>query len=154
MIAMLGTFIDTIIICSMTALVIILTGAWDSGIKGAPMSTLALNTGFAGGGYIVTFGLIIFAFTTILGWSYYGERCAEYILGIKAIMPYRLLWVIATLTGALVKLGLVWTLADVLNGLMAIPNLIALLLLSPVIFSVTREYFSSETGQNKQTQIK
>ena len=149
MIAMLGTFIDTIIICSMTALVIILTGAWDSGIKGAPMSTLAFNTGFAGGGYIVTFGLIIFAFTTILGWSYYGERCAEYILGIKAIMPYRLLWVIATLTGALVKLGLVWTLADVLNGLMAIPNLIALLLLSPVIFSVTRDYFSSETEKNK-----
>ena len=148
MIAMLGTFIDTIIICSMTALVIILTGAWDSGIKGAPMSTLAFNTGFAGGGYIVTFGLIIFAFTTILGWSYYGERCAEYILGIKAIMPYRFLWVLATLTGALVKLGLVWTLADVLNGLMAIPNLIALLLLSPVIFSVTREYFSSETEQN------
>jgi len=148
MIAMLGTFIDTIIICSMTALVIILTGAWDSGIKGAPMSTLAFNTGFAGGGYIVTFGLIIFAFTTILGWSYYGERCAEYILGIRAIMPYRLLWVLATLTGALVKLGLVWALADVLNGLMAIPNLIALLLLSPVIFSVTREYFSSETEQN------
>ncbi len=148
MIAMLGTFIDTIIICSMTALVIILTGAWDSGIKGAPMSSLAFNTGFAGGGYIVTFGLIIFAFTTILGWSYYGERCAEYVLGIKAIMPYRLLWVLATLTGALVKLGLVWTLADVLNGLMAIPNLIALLLLSPVIFSVTRDYFSSETEQN------
>ena len=149
MIAMLGTFIDTIIICSMTALVIILTGAWDSGIKGAPMSSLVFNTGFAGGGYIVTFGLIIFAFTTILGWSYYGERCAEYVLGIKAIMPYRLLWVVATLTGALIKLGLVWTLADVLNGLMAIPNLIALLLLSPVIFSVTREYFSSETEQNR-----
>jgi len=149
MIAMLGTFIDTIIICSMTALVIILTGAWDSGIKGAPMSSLAFNTGFAGGGYIVTFGLIIFAFTTILGWSYYGERCAEYVLGIKAILPYRLLWVIATLTGALIKLGLVWTLADVLNGLMAIPNLIALLLLSPVIFSVTREYFSNETEKNK-----
>jgi AGCS family alanine or glycine:cation symporter len=149
MIAMLGTFIDTIIICSMTALVIILTGAWDSGIKGAPMSSLAFNTGFAGGGYIVTFGLIIFAFTTILGWSYYGERCAEYLMGIKAILPYRILWVVATLTGALVKLGLVWTLADVLNGLMAIPNLIALLLLSPVIFSVTREYFSGEAEQNK-----
>lgn len=148
MIAMLGTFIDTIIICSMTALVIILTGAWDSGIKGAPMSSLAFNTGFAGGGYIVTFGLIIFSFTTILGWSYYGERCAEYLLGIKAILPYRLLWVMATMIGALVKLGLVWTIADVLNGLMAIPNLIALLLLSPVIFSVTREYFSNENEQN------
>jgi len=132
------------IICSMTALVIILTGAWDSGIKGAPMSSLAFSTGFAGGGYIVTFGLIIFAFTTVLGWSYYGERCASYLLGVKAILPYRILWVLATLTGALMKLGLVWTLADVLNGLMAIPNLIALLLLSPVIFSITREYFSKE----------
>ena len=147
MIAMLGTFIDTIIICSMTALVIILTGAWDSGIKGAPMSSLAFNTGLAGGGYIVTFGIIIFAFTTVLGWSYYGERCACYLLGVKAILPYRILWVMATLTGALVKLGLVWTLADVLNGLMAIPNLIALLLLSPVIFSATREYFSRDTGR-------
>ncbi len=144
MIAMLGTFIDTIIICSMTALVIILTGAWDSGIKGAPMSSLAFNTGFAGGGYIVTFGLIVFAFTTILGWSYYGERCASYLMGVKAILPYRILWVAATLIGALVKLGLVWALADVLNGLMAIPNLIALLLLSPVIFSITREYFYKE----------
>ena len=143
-VAMLGTFIDTIVICSMTALVIILTGAWDSGIEGAPMSSLAFNTGFAGGGYIVTFGLIVFAFTTVLGWSYYGERCAEYLLGVKAILPYRILWVLATLAGALVKLGLVWALADVFNGLMAIPNLIAILLLSPIIFSITREYFAKK----------
>jgi AGCS family alanine or glycine:cation symporter len=143
MIAMLGTFIDTIIICSMTALVIILTGAWDSGIKGAPMSSLAFNTGLAGaGGYIVTFGLVVFAFTTILGWSYYGERCAEYLFGVKVILPYRIAWIAAILTGASVKLIYVWTLADVLNGLMAIPNLIALLLLSPVIFSLSREYFA------------
>jgi AGCS family alanine or glycine:cation symporter len=111
------------------------------------MSSLAFSTGFAGGGYIVTFGLIVFAFTTVLGWSYYGERCATYLLGTKAILPYRILWVIATLTGTLVKLSLVWTLADVLNGLMAIPNLIALILLSPVLFSITREYFSKETRQ-------
>ncbi len=144
MIAMLGTFIDTIVICSMTALVIILTGTWDSGIQGAPMSSLAFNTGFAGGGYIVTFGLIVFAFTTVLGWNYYGERCAEYLLGVNAILPYRILWVLATFTGALVKLGLVWALADVLNGLMAIPNLIAIFLLSPVVFSITREYFAKK----------
>jgi AGCS family alanine or glycine:cation symporter len=143
MIAMLGTFIDTIIICSMTALVIILTGAWDSGIKGAPMSSLAFNTGLAGtGGYIVTFGLVVFAFTTVLGWSYYGERCAEYLFGVKVILPYRIAWIAAILIGSLVKLIYVWTLADVLNGLMAIPNLIALLLLSPIIFSLTREYFA------------
>jgi len=142
MIAMLGTFIDTLVICSMTALVIILTGAWDSGIKGAPMSSLAFNTGLAGGGYIVSFGLIVFAFTTVLGWSYYGERCAEYIFGIKIILPYRILWIVTIFFGAVFKLNMVWTFADVMNGLMAVPNLIALLLLSPVIFSVTREKFA------------
>ena len=146
LIGMLGTFIDTIIVCSMTALVIILSGAWQSGVKGAPMASMAFNISLPGGGYVVTFGLIVFAFTTVIGWSYYGERCAEYLFGVKAIIPYRLLWVIAILVGALVKLGLVWALADVLNGLMAIPNLIALLLLSPVIFTLSREYFSrSET---------
>lgn len=149
MIAMLGTFIDTIIICSMTALVIILTGAWTYDIEGAPMSSLAFNIGLPSGGYIVTFGLIVFAFTTVLGWSYYGERCASYLMGVKVIFPYRILWVAATLIGALVELDLVWILADVLNGLMAIPNLIALLLLSPVIFSTTREYFSKGMQQNK-----
>lgn len=143
MIAMLGTFIDTIIVCTMTALVIILTGTWDSGVQGAPMSSLAFNTGLAGiGGYIVTFGLVIFAFTTVLGWSYYGERCAEYLFGIKIILPYRLLWIIAIYCGAVFKLNLVWTFADVLNGLMALPNLIALLLLSPMIFSITREHLA------------
>ena len=143
-IAMLGTFIDTIIVCSMTALVIIITGAWQGDANGAAMSTLAFSTGLPTfGEYIVTFGLIVFAFTTILGWSYYGERCAEYLFGVKIIIPYRILWVIAIFIGAMVKLKLVWTFADILNGLMAIPNLIALLLLSPVIFSVTREYFKS-----------
>ena len=94
------------------------------------------------GGYIVTFGLVVFAFTTILGWSYYGERCAEYLFGVKVILPYRIVWIAAILIGAMVKLVYVWTLADVLNGLMAIPNLIALLLLSPIIFSLTRDYFA------------
>ena len=147
MIAMLGTFIDTIIVCTMTALVIILTGTWDSGVQGAPMSSLAFNTGLPGiGGYIVTFGLVVFAFTTVLGWSYYGERCAEYLFGIKIILPYRLLWIIAIYCGAVFKLNLVWTFADVLNGLMALPNLIALLLLSPVIFSITREHLTLDKG--------
>ena len=141
MIAMLGTFIDTLVICTMTALVIIMTGAWDSGIKGADMTSSAFDIGLNGfGSYIVSIGLAVFAFTTILGWSYYGERCAEYLFGVKIITPYRLLWIIAILIGTLVKLKLVWTFADVFNGLMAIPNLIAIMLLSPVIFSVTREY--------------
>jgi AGCS family alanine or glycine:cation symporter len=139
MVAMLGTFIDTLIICTMTALVIILTGAWTSGENGAPLSALAFGSGLPGGEYIVTFGLVVFAFTTILGWSYYGERCAEYLFGIAAIKPYRLLWLLAIPLGAMGKLGLIWTLADVMNGLMALPNLIALVVLSPVIFRVTKE---------------
>jgi AGCS family alanine or glycine:cation symporter len=141
MVAMLGTFIDTILICSITGLVIILSGAWDSGAAGAPMSSLAFDTGLPGiGKYIVSFGILTFAFTTILGWSYYGERCGEYLFGIRIIQPYRIVWVIAVFMGAIFKLEFVWLLADALNGLMALPNLIALLLLSPVIFEITRKY--------------
>ncbi len=147
MVAMLGTFIDTLIICSLTAFVILLTGAWESGLKGAPMSSLAFSTGLFGyGGYIVSLGLVLFAFTTILGWSYYGERCASYLFSTKIIFYYRILWIIAIFTGAVIKLELVWTLADVLNGLMALPNLIALLLLSPIVFSKTRHYFNNQNS--------
>ncbi len=145
MIAMLGTFIDTLMVCTMTALVIILTGVWQDGANGAALSTLAFNTGLPiWGGYIVTFGLVIFAFTTILGWSYYGERCAEFIFGVKSILPYRILWIIAIPAGAMGKLSLIWLLADVMNGMMAIPNLIALLLLSPVLYSLTKEFLLSK----------
>lgn len=143
MIGMLGTFIDTIIVCTMTALVIVLTGVWSTGENGAALSALAFATALPGvGDYIVSIGLIIFAFTTILGWSYYGERCAEFLFGIKVILPYRVLWLIAIPLGAMGKLGLVWLLADVMNGLMALPNLIALILLSPVVFKLTRAYFA------------
>jgi AGCS family alanine or glycine:cation symporter len=143
LIAMMGTFIDTIIICSMTALVIILTGVWDSGVTGAPLSSLAFDTGLPGvGKYIVSFGILVFAFTTMLGWSYYGERCGEYLFGVKIIVPFRIAWVLAVFVGSTFDLEFVWLLADALNGLMAIPNLIALLLLSPVIFQVTRDYFN------------
>ena len=141
MIAMLGTFIDTLMVCTMTALVIVVTGAWTSGENGASMSTLAFNSGLPGwGGYIVVFGLVVFAFTTILGWSYYGERCAEFLFGIKVIWPFRLLWICVIPMGAMGKLSLVWLLADVMNGLMAVPNLIALGLLSPVVFRLTRDH--------------
>ena len=146
MIAMLGTFIDTLLICTMTALVIILTGAWSSGETGAALSTLAFNSGIPGwGGYIVVFGLVVFAFTTILGWSYYGEKCAEFLFGPKAIWPYRLLWLCAIPVGAMGKLSIIWLLADVLNGLMAIPNLIALGLLSPIVFKMTKQYLAKTT---------
>ena len=147
MIAMLGTFIDTLLICTMTALVIILTGVWSSGETGAALSTLAFNSGIPGwGGYIVVFGLIVFAFTTILGWSYYGEKCAEFLFGTKAIWPYRFLWLCAIPVGAMGKLGIIWLLADVLNGLMAIPNLIALGLLSPIVFKMTQQYLAKSSS--------
>jgi len=136
------TLIDTIIICTMTALVIILTGAWTSGETGAALSMQAFTTGLPGfGGIIVSIGLAIFAFTTVLGWSYYGERCAEFLFGIRVILPYRLLWLVAIMIGALGKLEIIWLLADVLNGLMAIPNLIALVALSPVVFRLTQAHF-------------
>ena len=141
MIAMLGTFIDTLMICTMTALVIILTGVWNSGETGAALSTLAFNTGLpVMGGYVVVFGLVVFAFTTILGWSYYGERCAEYLFGKKVILPYRLLWLCAIPAGAMGKLAVIWVISDIMNALMAVPNLIALALLSPVIFKLTKQY--------------
>ncbi|HEC18874.1 MAG TPA: sodium:alanine symporter family protein [Gammaproteobacteria bacterium] len=146
MVAMLGTFIDTLIVCTMTALVIILTGVWNSGETGAALSMLAFATGLpAAGGPIVSLGLAIFAFTTILGWSYYGERCAEFLFGVRVILPYRLLWLVAIVVGALGKLEIIWLLADVLNGLMAIPNLIALLAMSPVVFYLTRKHLSENT---------
>ena len=139
-IAMLGTFIDTIIVCSMTALVIILTGSWTSGETGASLSAHAFSMGLPGyGEYVVSFGLAIFALTTLLGWSYYGERCVEYISSAAVIPYYRVAWVLAIPLGAVMDLDLLWLMADVLNGLMAIPNLIALLLLSPVVFKLTRK---------------
>jgi AGCS family alanine or glycine:cation symporter len=143
-IAMLGTFIDTIIICSITGLVIITTGAWSQGETGASLSSLAFETALPGvGSYIVTIGLSIFAFTTILGWSFYSEKCVEYLLGESAIIPFRVLWVIAVPIGATASLDFMWLVADTLNALMAIPNLIALILLSPVVFKLTKEHFKS-----------
>jgi AGCS family alanine or glycine:cation symporter len=140
-IAMLGTFIDTLIVCTITALVIVMTGVWDSGASGASLSSAAFAAGLPGfGEWVVTFGLIIFAFTTILGWSVYGERCVQYLFGIKSILPFRLFWVAAVPLGAVVTLDFVWLFADTLNAMMAIPNLIALILLSPVVFKLTKDY--------------
>lgn len=144
-IGMLGTFIDTICICTMTALVIIMTGAWESGLTGAELSALAFNLGLPGpGDFVVVFGLIFFAFSTILAWGYYGEVCIEYLCGVKSVTPYRYLWVIAVLVGAVIDLKFVWSVADVMNGLMIVPNLIALLALSPLIFRMAKRYFSGE----------
>ena len=141
-IGMLGTFIDTILVCTMTALVIIVTGAWTSGENGATMTALAFDTALPYGNYIVVFALMVFAFTTILGWSYYGERCAEYLFGPKAITPFRVLWCAAIPVGALTGLEIIWLMADIMNALMAVPNLLALLLLSPIIFKITSDRLS------------
>jgi len=144
-VAMMGTFIDTIIVCSITGLVIIVSGAWTSGETGASLSSLAFESVLPGlGGVVVSFGLCIFAFTTILGWSIYGEKCVEYLLGVRAITPFRVLWIIAVPIGATANLSFIWLVADTLNALMALPNLIALLLLSPVVFKLTKEYFAKE----------
>ncbi len=144
-IAMLGTFIDTLVICTMTSLVIIISGVYQSGKSGADLSIAAFNNGIPGSGLVVTFGLVVFAFTTVLGWSLYGERCAEYIFGVKAILPFRLVWVSVVVIGSVAgDRGVVWSVADTLNGLMAIPNLIALILLSGTVFKLTKNYrFSS-----------
>ena len=147
LIAMLGTFIDTIVVCTMTALVILTSGAWTmtgadgKGLTGAVLTSNGFQASIVGGQYIVTIALAVFAFTTILGWSYYGERCWQYLFKEKSLLIYRGLWVIAALSFANVKVDLVWNLADTLNGLMAIPNLIGLLLLAPMVFKVTRQYF-------------
>ncbi len=141
MIAMLGTFIDTLIICTMTGLVIVIMDVWPSGVSGANLTSMAFASAFPGGEYIVTMGLCLFAFTTMIGWSFYGERCIVYLLGTRAILPFRVAWVLAVPLGPLVALDLVWLIADTLNAFMAIPNLIALILLSPMVFAITREYF-------------
>jgi len=144
MVAMLGTFIDTLIICSITGLAIITSGVWTSGDTGASLTSSAFDAALPGvGGHIVTVSLAIFAFTTMLGWSFYGEKCVEYLLGVKSIMPFRVLWCIAVPIGATADLGFIWLLADTLNALMAIPNLIALILLSPIVFKLTREFIAS-----------
>ena len=141
-VAMLGTFIDTLLICSITGLVIIVSGVWSSGETGASLSSAAFENVLPGiGSYIVTLGLSVFAFTTILGWSFYGEKCVEFLFGVRSIFIFRALWIIAIPLGANADLSFIWLLADTLNALMAIPNLIALLLLSPVVFGLTREYF-------------
>ena len=143
-IAMLGTFIDTLVICTMTGLVLVASGAWSGDLVGANMTRSVFTEGLPFGDTIFTLSLVLFAFTTMLGWSYYGERCAEFLLGPKVITPFRILWVVGIYTGTQMEGGIVWKLADILNGMMAFPNLIALLFLSPVVFALTKEYFADE----------
>ena len=150
LVSMTGTFIDTIIVCTMTGLVLIVTGAWHSGAEVSVLTKSAFDIGLPGnsGGYIVTFGIVFFAYSTIIGWAYYGEKCLEYLLGVKALLPYRLLYAALVLVGATIKLELVWNFADVMNGLMAIPNLIGLLGLSGVVVAETNRFLAAR-NRNK-----
>ncbi|SQD80258.1 alanine/glycine:cation symporter family protein [Moritella yayanosii] len=152
LIAMLGTFIDTLIVCTITGLAIIVTGAWTSGDTGAALTSAAFASALPGmGNYIVAIALSVFAFTTILGWSFYSEKCVQYLFGVKAIVPFRILWIIAVPIGATSSLSFVWLLADTLNAMMALPNLIALALLSPVVFKLTKEYFAKQSEAAKES---
>ncbi|MDW8750968.1 sodium:alanine symporter family protein [Streptococcus suis] len=146
LISMTGTFIDTLIICTLTGLTILVTDQWSiEGLAGAPLTQAAFSTVFGQPGALaLTISLVLFAYTTILGWSYYGERCIEFLFGTKSILPYRLVFVTMVALGGFLKLDLIWTIADIVNGLMALPNLIALLALSPVIIKETRQYFAKK----------
>ncbi|HPB83597.1 MAG TPA: sodium:alanine symporter family protein [Spirochaetota bacterium] len=144
LVSMTQTFIDTIIICTMTGLVLIVTGVWNvADKKAAALTAYAFETGLPGqwGSMVVALGLVFFAYSTILGWSYYGEKSMEYLFGERSIKPYRLVWVIFVFVGATVKIDLVWSFSDIMNGLMAVPNLIALILLSGVVVMETNKYF-------------
>ncbi len=155
LVAMLGPFIDTIMICTMTALVIVLTGAFTSGETGADLTAKAFNTGLPGwGGYIVAIGIIFFAFSTAVSWSYYGDRCIDYLFGEKMVTPYRVLYCILLPVGASVKLSTVWTISDIFNALMAWPNLVGLVCLSPVVIKLTKAYFSDESKVYPQKLVK
>ena len=142
-------FMDTLVICTLTALAIMVSGLWNSGLTGVALTTAAFDEAIPGGGYIVSIGILLFAFSTILGWAYYGERCAEYLFGPKVIMIYRITWIPFVVIGAIGGLELLWDLADTLNGLMAIPNLFGVLGLSGIIISQTKEYFAKEKELRK-----
>ena len=140
LIGMMGTFFDTIVVCSMTGLAIVVSGVWTSGETGAVLTQLAFQSAMPGiGDEVVAIALAIFALTTIFGWSFYGERCWNFLLGPRSILPFRVLWTIAVFFGAVTHLDLAWTIADTLNALMAVPNLVALLALAPVVVRLTRE---------------
>lgn len=145
LISMTGTFIDTIIICTMTGLALILTGAWQTDLAGAAMTTHAFATGLNSqtlGPMLVSVGLIFFAFTTILGWNYYGERCVVYLFGQKAVLPFKVLFIGLVALGSVMQLDMIWIIADIVNGLMAVPNLIGLVLLRSVVIEETRLFFA------------
>lgn len=143
LVSMTQTFIDTLVVCTMTGLVLISTGAWNIGKNGADLTNYAFSLGFSAGPVVVAISLALFAYSTILGWCYYGEKSMEYLFGVKSITPYRIIFILFIGVGAMAKLNIVWLLSDIFNGLMALPNLIGLLGLSSVVFAETRDYFAN-----------
>ena len=150
LISMTGTFIDTIIICTMTGLALVLTGVWQGDTAGAAMTSAAFATAYGNiGSMLLTVALVLFAFTTILGWNYYGERACIYLFGTKGVMPYRIIFIALIASGGFLKLEAIWILADIVNGLMAIPNLIALIALSGVVVAETESYLARKEEVTK-----
>jgi AGCS family alanine or glycine:cation symporter len=137
-----GTFWDTVVVCLATGIVVVNSGMWQTGLKGAELTSAAFTEVPVVGNAVLTFGLLTFVFSTILGWSYYGEKAVEYLFGERLVMPYRWAWVAAVMVGSVASLQAVWTFADIANGLMALPNLISLIVLSPVVAAETKDYFS------------
>ncbi len=154
LVSMTQTFIDTIVVCSLTGFVILASGAWTdtgpegTGLTGAPLTAAGFDIALPGGlgRAVVSIGLILFAYSTILGWSYYGEKSLEFLAGERAVMPYRVVFSLVVFLGAIQPLALVWTVADIFNGLMAVPNLVGLLLLSGVAAAETRQYFRARNA--------
>ena len=142
-------FVDTILVCTATGLLILATGVWDDGATGAALAGAAFSTGLPGtwGNIIVTISLVLFAYSTVIGWSYYGETGVVYLMGPRAIVPYRVLWLVFIYVGAVGSLTVVWAVADTLNGLMAVPNLVALLASIPLLLKLQREFFTTVRHQ-------
>ncbi|CED71281.1 sodium/alanine symporter [Aliivibrio wodanis] len=152
LVSMTGTFFDTVIICTMTGLTLVVTGVWQGDAAGALMTTQAFAIGLGSnqlGPYLVSIGLMFFAFTTILGWNYYGERCVTYLFGSKGVIPYKIVFISLVASGAYMQLDTIWVIADIVNGLMAIPNLIGLIALRHVIIEETHLFFKKQKDNDK-----
>jgi len=155
LVSMTQTFIDTIVVVTFTGLVIVTTGVWDTGEDGAAtMTGEAFSHGLPGdwGHYIVTVALAMFAFSTVLGWAYYGERCIERLVGRRGVMPYRVVFSLVVYVGCTVSLEAVWNFSDVMNGLMAIPNLIGLVILSGLVVRETKNYLANDPALTATTE--
>ncbi len=153
MITMTGALLSTIIVCTVTGLVLAVTGVLErpelANLNGAAIAIEAFNSSFAGGSYVVSIGLLLFAFSTVIAWAYYGEKCFEYLFGEKSVIFYRILFTLLVIPGAAIEMGVAWSLADIANGLMAIPNLIALILLSKVIVEETNKFIATIREERK-----